>query len=444
MKRALVLSGGGSKGAYEAGFLLAAKELNQHFDIVTGTSIGALNGALVAMGDYEGLEYTWNILDMYHVFNNAPDLTDLKDDFMTTSLFNKEEGSNLSELKESIAQQTSLAQSFLRYYFKNKGADNTPFVEHCRGLMDEERLLSSPIDFGICTVQFPSMKACYKTKSEMERGHMLDYLLASSACFPVFPMTEINGNKYIDGGFSDNLPIDLALDMGADEIVVVDMHLIPVHPQYINRPSILYSCPPVDLGGFMDFNKDALERNKRLGYLMAYKLFGNYEGNQYTFLPSNQTVFHDYYKQLLMMEKEMRGFFNSNSSELTSLLLEANHQMILNLKDYTYITLDFIGELMGFDDLKVYAFEEYKNMIRNAFEKYMEKDYFPQELSLTKVNLSFLQNHLNRESIVGFFLHQMKYKEAMDMKSYYTFCKKELMMASLIYILMGGGSNEHH
>ena len=118
--------------------------------------------------------------------------------------------------------------------------------------------------------------------------------------------------------------------------------------------------------------------------------------------------------------------------------------MILNLKDYTYITLDFIGELMGFDDLKVYAFEEYKNMIRNAFEKYMEKDYFPQELSLTKVNLSFLQNHLNRESIVGFFLHQMKYKEAMDMKSYYTFCKKELMMASLIYLLIGGLADEHH
>ena len=38
-----------------------------------------------------------------YVFNNAPDLTDLRDDFMTTSLFNKEEGSNLSELKESIA-----------------------------------------------------------------------------------------------------------------------------------------------------------------------------------------------------------------------------------------------------------------------------------------------------------------------------------------------------
>mgnify|MGYP000246045587 CR=1 FL=1 len=63
------------------------------------------------------------------------------------------------------------------------------------------------------------------------------------------------------------------------------------------------------------------------------------------------------------------------------------------------------------DDLQC-AFEEYKNMILNAFEKYMEKDYFPKELSLTKVNLSFLQSHLNKESIVGFFLHQMKYKES--------------------------------
>ena len=120
------------------------------------------------------------------------------------------------------------------------------------------------------------------------------------------------------------------------------------------------------------------------------------------------------------------GFATDLQQPLTTLLTQGN------------------GDLRSFDDLKVYAFEEYKNMIRNAFEKYMEKDYFPQELSLTKVNLSFLQNHLNRESIVGFFLHQMKYKEAMDMKSYYTFCKKELMMASLIYLLIGGLTDEHH
>lgn len=44
MKYGLVLSGGGSKGAYESGCMKALQELGYHFDIVTGTSIGALNG----------------------------------------------------------------------------------------------------------------------------------------------------------------------------------------------------------------------------------------------------------------------------------------------------------------------------------------------------------------------------------------------------------------
>lgn len=436
MKKAIVLSGGGSKGSYEAGFLLAAKELSQSFDIVTGTSIGALNGALVAMEDYQGLEETWNLLDLDHVFKNPPDLTDLKEDFMTISLFNREDkDTHLLELKDSIVQQTSLAHSFFKDYLKNKGADNSPFVSICENLLQEEKLLQSSIDFGLCTVSFPSMKPCYITKKEMKKEHILDYLLASSACFPVFPMREIEGSKYIDGGFYDNLPIDLALDMGADEIVVVDMHYIPTHPQYINRPHILYSCPPVDLGGFMDFSKETLERNKRLGYLSAYKLFGCYEGNHFTFYPSDQDIFDKYYKKVLMMEKELRGFLNNNTSELTEILLEAHYQSQLDLKDYTYITLDFIGELLEFDDLKVYTFEEYREMIMKAFENI---DYFPQNIRFSKENINFIQDHLNRRSIVNYFLHQILYNETMDMKSYYTFCKKEFMMASLIALMIGG------
>ena len=55
MKYGLVLSGGGSKGAYESGCMKALQELGYHFDIVTGTSIGALNGLLVAQEDYQKL-----------------------------------------------------------------------------------------------------------------------------------------------------------------------------------------------------------------------------------------------------------------------------------------------------------------------------------------------------------------------------------------------------
>ena len=57
MKRAIVLAGGGAKGSYHFGFWKAIRELGIDFQIVTGSSVGALNGAMMASGLYEsGLE----------------------------------------------------------------------------------------------------------------------------------------------------------------------------------------------------------------------------------------------------------------------------------------------------------------------------------------------------------------------------------------------------
>ena len=61
-KRALVLAGGGSRGAYQIGVWKALRELGITFDIVTGSSVGALNGALMVQGDFEaGLQLWENI-----------------------------------------------------------------------------------------------------------------------------------------------------------------------------------------------------------------------------------------------------------------------------------------------------------------------------------------------------------------------------------------------
>ena len=59
MKRALVLSGGGAKGAYQIGVYKALKRLNIKIDIITGTSIGSINGAALAAGDYFKLKKFW-------------------------------------------------------------------------------------------------------------------------------------------------------------------------------------------------------------------------------------------------------------------------------------------------------------------------------------------------------------------------------------------------
>ena len=59
-KRGIVLSGGGTKGAYEIGVWRALKELSVDYQIVTGTSIGSSNGAMMAIGDYDKAEQVWH------------------------------------------------------------------------------------------------------------------------------------------------------------------------------------------------------------------------------------------------------------------------------------------------------------------------------------------------------------------------------------------------
>ena len=60
--RAIVLSGGGAKGAYQIGVWKALRKLNIHYDIVTGTSVGALNGAFMVQRDYLHALWMW-----YHI-----------------------------------------------------------------------------------------------------------------------------------------------------------------------------------------------------------------------------------------------------------------------------------------------------------------------------------------------------------------------------------------
>ncbi|HPW00626.1 MAG TPA: patatin-like phospholipase family protein, partial [Oscillospiraceae bacterium] len=59
MKRGIVLAGGGSRGAYEIGFWQAIRELGIDYQIVTGSSVGALNGAMMASGDFESAKQMW-------------------------------------------------------------------------------------------------------------------------------------------------------------------------------------------------------------------------------------------------------------------------------------------------------------------------------------------------------------------------------------------------
>ena len=74
MKTAIVLAGGGSKGSYQAGVWKALRELGVEYQIVTGTSIGAVNGALMVMGDYERAERLWHTVTVEDIMAHGMNL----------------------------------------------------------------------------------------------------------------------------------------------------------------------------------------------------------------------------------------------------------------------------------------------------------------------------------------------------------------------------------
>ncbi|NLA13749.1 MAG: patatin-like phospholipase family protein, partial [Tissierellia bacterium] len=65
----LVLEGGGARGAYHVGAYKAIRELNIEIGGIAGTSIGAINGAMMVQGDYELLEKIWLSVDSYELFD---------------------------------------------------------------------------------------------------------------------------------------------------------------------------------------------------------------------------------------------------------------------------------------------------------------------------------------------------------------------------------------
>ncbi len=262
-KKAVVLGGGGSRGSYQIGVWKALLELGFDYEIVTGTSVGALNGALMVQNDYDLAQTMWQKLKTR--------------DVMDVSVTDKVEGPR---------DFTDKAGTFLAEMIKNGGADPHPLEEMLRQYIDEEKIGASPVDFGFVTVEYPSLEPKPLTKQTVPPGRLVDYLMASAACFPAMRARTIDEKTYIDGGYSDNVPVKMAVEMGADDIVAVDLEAIGVvRKMDFPQVRLRYLKSRWDLGIFLLFDRDMSSYNIRLGYLETLKAFGKREGSLYTFLP---------------------------------------------------------------------------------------------------------------------------------------------------------------
>lgn len=239
-KTALVLGGGGSKGAYEIGVWQALNELGIQIDIVTGTSIGAVNGALVAQNDFEIAKKSW------------------------------------SEIKESTITELTEKEELRRILEEN---------------LKEGEIRQSVTEYGIVTVEFPSFKSHCIFIEEIPRGQLIDYILASAACFPIISPYEINDKKFIDGAYFDNIPVEMALKRGAVNVIAVDLDTIGIERKDALKEAgflKMISCK-WSLGSCLDFDPQNTKRIIRLGYLDTMKSFNVFSGEKYTFVKDEFT-----------------------------------------------------------------------------------------------------------------------------------------------------------
>ena len=250
--KALVLAGGGARGSYQVGVWCALTELGWRPQIITGTSVGSLNGAMFALDLYETARDMW--------------LTIRSQDVMELP----EEHADLSEL-----------HAFLRDAVRAGGMDVTPLEEIVERVLDEDKLRASPIRFGLVTVEQKGLKARELPLEEIPQGKVKDYLLASAACFPALRARQIDGVKFLDGGYSDNSPTGLAKTMGADELVCVDLEGVGItRPNRTGLPTTLIKSY-WELGDILHFDPDTARRNIELGYYDTLRAFGRLRGCAY-------------------------------------------------------------------------------------------------------------------------------------------------------------------
>ena len=250
--KALVLAGGGARGSYQVGVWRALTELGWRPQIITGTSVGSLNGAMFALDLYETARDMW--------------LTIRSQDVM--------------ELPAEDAPLPEL-HAFLKDAVTQGGMDVTPLEEIVERVLDEEKLRKSPIRLGLVTVEQKTLKARELPLEDIPEGKVKDYLLASAACFPALRAHTIDGVSYLDGGYRDNMPTALAQKMGAEELVCVDLEGVGITlPNRTGLPTTMIRSY-WELGDILHFDPDTARRNMELGYYDTRRAMGYLRGCAY-------------------------------------------------------------------------------------------------------------------------------------------------------------------
>lgn len=303
---ALALGGGGAKGGYEIGAVKALIEEGLVYNAVSGTSVGALNGALLAMRDIEKAEELWRNIRYSQVI-------DVDDDEMSR-VFDKDLTAH--ELRPLLKRAIGIV--------KDGGFDVTPLRTLLKQYVDPYRIKSSDVDFVAVTYSLTDKKEVVADVRSLPEDNICDMLLAS-AYYPAFKNEPlVGGKRFTDGGVADVLPITPLLNRGYRNIIAIKLSGGLGRERFI-RPrkdlDLTYIVPKRRLGSTMNFSKDQAAFNLSLGYYDAKRMVLGLTG-EYYYLERTLTERQAYRELMDLIAVETR-------SEDETVPLRAVHESII-------------------------------------------------------------------------------------------------------------------
>ncbi|QUI21547.1 patatin-like phospholipase family protein [Vallitalea pronyensis] len=377
----VVLEGGGARGAYQAGALAALKSLDVNITAIVGTSVGALNGVLVAQNDIDKAIGLWQHIKYSHVI--------------------KGEDAVMEKLAHFDFKGLDLKKVFNKMFqvVMDRGVDITPLKTLIARMVDEDKVRQSGIRFGLVTVSLSDRKPLELFIEDIEEGRLHDFLLASSY-LPVFKTEKLHGKRYIDGGFYNNSPTNMLVKEGYKNIIVIKIQGFGFDKKpSMKHINIFEIAPSEDLGGLLEFDKDKVNGNIKLGYYDTVRKINGLRGKYY-YLQMDKSERY-VLKRLINMhwgyKKKLCAYLRVNSKAPNRGMLEEGIPKLarkLGMKnqwdysDFIIGVLEHLGKTLGIERFHVYNFDNFLRLVKKSIHK--ESDMIRED-NFTKLLASFIQ-----------------------------------------------------
>ena len=204
--RALVISGGGSKGAFAGGVAQYLIEIEKNkYDVFIGTSTGSLLIPHLALGDIDKIYKIYTNVDMKKIFNVNPFVVKNKNGMDIVTI------NHVNVIWQFLKRKRTFGESKRLLKYIKKSFTVTDF----------EQLKALKTDILITVTNLSKNEAEYKSIHECTYDEFCEWIWISSNYIPFMSLVLKDGFDYGDGGFSSLVPIRQAIIRGATEIDVI-------------------------------------------------------------------------------------------------------------------------------------------------------------------------------------------------------------------------------